>query len=265
MRAYLVLRCRQAVRYKGYHQIPVHPADVKKMVIIMPFGLFEFIRMPFGLKNTSMTFQRFMGRVLAGLPFILVYLDNILVASADRQSHTAHLRLVLERLQENGLVLNSSKCQFYHSEVEFLGLRVTAGGVAPLPAQIATIQDFPQPATVKELQGFLGAVNFYRRFIPAAANILLQLTAFLKGGKKGADPGLVPSDDNSFFQHQSCSTHFCLPGLSPGQSRAVFGPRRLGDTRWCCSTTEGDTHHRMAALRLLLGEVGASPAVRQCI
>ena len=82
--------------------------------------------MPFGLKNTSMTFQRFMGRVLAGLPFILVYLDNILVASADRQSHTAHLRLVLERLQENGLVLNSSKCQFYRSEVEFLGLRLYA-------------------------------------------------------------------------------------------------------------------------------------------
>ena len=102
-----------------------------------------------------------MDRVLAGLPFILVYLDDILVASADRQSHTAHLRLVLEGLKDNGLVLNSSKCQFYCSEVAFLGLRITAGSVAPLPAQIAVIQDFPQPTTVKELQGFLGAVNFY--------------------------------------------------------------------------------------------------------
>ena len=71
--------------------------------------------------------------------------------------------------------------------MEFLGLRGTGGGVAPLPAQIATIKDFPQPATMKKLQGFLGAVNFYRCFIPAAANILLPLTAVLKGSKKGAE------------------------------------------------------------------------------
>ena len=64
------------------------------MSIITPFGLFEFLWMPFGLKNASMMFQRFMDRVLAGLPFILVYLDDIWVASTDRQSHTAHLWLV---------------------------------------------------------------------------------------------------------------------------------------------------------------------------
>ena len=81
---------------KGYHQIPVQPAHVKKTAIINPFGLFKFVRLPFGLKNAGMTFQRFMDRVLAGLPFVLVYLDDILVESPDRKTHLEHLRAVLQ-------------------------------------------------------------------------------------------------------------------------------------------------------------------------
>ena len=160
---------------------------MKKTTIITPFGLFEFLQMPFGLKNASMSFQRFMDRILGGLPFVLIYLDNILVASPDRATHKVHLRAVLQILRENGLVLNRSKCEFFRSEVEFLGLRVTAGGVAPLPDQVSEVADFPQPTTIKELQAFLGATNFYCLFIPAAAKILLPLTAVLKGGKKGAE------------------------------------------------------------------------------
>ena len=94
---------------------------------------------------------------------------------------------MLDLLQKNGLVLNKGKCQFFRSEVEFLGLKVTTGGVAPLSDQISVVADFPQPATIKELQALLGAVNFYHWFIPAATKILLPLTAVLKGGRKGAE------------------------------------------------------------------------------
>ena len=109
------------------------------------------------------------------------------MASPDRKTHLEHLRIVLQRLRENGLVLNRSKCQFFRSTVDFLGLQVTAGGVSPVPEQLAAVKDFPQPNNIKELQGFLGAVNFYRRFIPSAAKILLPLTGELKGGRKGPE------------------------------------------------------------------------------
>ena len=71
------------------------------------------------------------GQGVSGLPFILVYLDDILVASPDRLTHADHLHCVLQRFQEHGLFLNRAKCEFFRSEVEFLGLKVTAGGVLP--------------------------------------------------------------------------------------------------------------------------------------
>jgi Reverse transcriptase (RNA-dependent DNA polymerase) len=94
---------------KGYFLVPVAAADVKKTAVIMPFGLFEFVRMPFGLKNAGMTFQRLMDRILFDIPYVFVYLDDMLIASRTREKHLLHLQEVLGRLQDNGLVLNVAK------------------------------------------------------------------------------------------------------------------------------------------------------------
>ena len=84
------------------------PADVKKTAIITPFGLFEYLRMPFGMKNSAQAFQRLMDQVFRDLPFVFIYLDDILVASRDEDEHKRHLREVLIKLRDNGMAINVS-------------------------------------------------------------------------------------------------------------------------------------------------------------
>jgi hypothetical protein len=145
---------------KGYLQVPVAASDIAKTAIITPFGLFEFTRMPFGLRNAGMTFQRLMDSILGSLPFAFVYLDDILVASTDEVAHWWHLEAVFSALQQNGLVINPDKCLLACKSVDFLRHRLSASGIGPLPSREQAIADFPRPATVKQLLAFLGLFNF---------------------------------------------------------------------------------------------------------
>lgn len=169
---------------KAYHQIRIANEDREKTAIITPFGLFEFNVMTFGLRNAAQTFQRYMNQVFHDLDFVVVYIDDICIASENAEQHQTHLRMVLQRLHELDVKINFAKCQIALPEVTFLGHRVNRDGITPTPEKVQAITEFKQPALACELRTFLSVLNYYRRFLPNAATKQGQLQALLTGNKK---------------------------------------------------------------------------------
>ena len=175
----------------AYHRIRIRKGDEWKTAFRTRYGHFEYMVMPFGLANAPATFQAYVNKALAGIVdiFCVVYLDDILIFSKTHAEHVEHVKTVLQRLRKHDLYANLKKCEFFTTEVEYLGFIVSTEGIKMDPRRVETIKNWPKLTSYKDIQVFLGFANFYRRFIRRYSQITLPLTDQLKGMQAGVKKG----------------------------------------------------------------------------
>jgi transposase InsO family protein len=181
---------------KAYWNVAMAPEDSAKTAFTAGRGHFQFVRMPFGLKNAPATFQRAIDTILRGLPNTVAYLDDILVFSADAASHQRHLRALFERLQQAGLKINKAKSSFGRSQVKFLGHDVSAAGVALSPENLTAVAQMRAPTTKKELERFLGLANYFSKFVHNLADVAAPL--FQLKRRHARNFAWLPAHETSF-------------------------------------------------------------------
>jgi hypothetical protein len=177
----------------GYHQIRIVEGDTWKTVFKTKQGLFEWMVMPFGLCNAPATFMRVMNDVLR--PFlddcVIVYLDDILIFRKSHEEHVKHVKQVLDVLKKEKLFLKMSKCEFGKTSLIYLGHIVGGGKLKIDPSKVKVILEWPKPSNVIEVRIFLGATQYWRKFIANFSSIAAPLHAvtsvkqvFQWGGKQ---------------------------------------------------------------------------------
>ena len=140
-------------------------------------GVYEFLWMPFGLCNAPATFQRLMQNCLGelNLTYALIYLDDVIVFSKDEGQHLDRLQAISERFQEHGLKLKPSKCDFFKTEINYLGHHISTDGMKPGLENLSGIAEMAPPTTTMGVRRFLGAPGFYQQFIKGYAKIAQPL------------------------------------------------------------------------------------------
>jgi hypothetical protein len=170
----------------GFYNVRVAAEDVHKTAFRSRYGHFEFLVCPFGLCNSPATFVRMMNRVFGDLydQYVISYVDDILIYSKTEEEHCRQLEEFLKRMEREDLYAKLVKCRFGQPEVTFCGHLVSKKGIQISPEKIKTVQDFPEPTNVPELQAFLGLTGWLRDFVENYASKALPLTNLLRKKNK---------------------------------------------------------------------------------
>jgi hypothetical protein len=170
----------------GYHQIRIEPGDVPKTAFRTRYGHYEFLVLPFGLTNAPGTFMHLMHQAFRQYldDFVLVFLDDILIFSKTLEQHEQHVKQVLDVLRKQKLYAKESKCDFFKTEVEFLGHIVGRDGVRMMEDKVKAVAEWPEPKNVRDIRAFLGTTGYYRKFIKDFSRIASPLSDLTKESVK---------------------------------------------------------------------------------
>ncbi|XP_037574536.1 uncharacterized protein LOC119456791 [Dermacentor silvarum] len=168
----------------AYQQLVLQDASRKYVTISTTLGLFQYARLPFGMASAPAIFQWEMDNLFRGMRHVAVYLNDILVTGTDDGDHLQNLHNVLARLQDAGLKLKLEKCVFMAPSLEYLGRVISQAGLSPAPRKVDAVLKAPNPHNKKELQSYLGLINFYRSFLPNLSAHLQPLHLLLRDGQQ---------------------------------------------------------------------------------
>ena len=163
----------------AYLQVELEEESKEYVTINTSKGLFRYNRLPFGVSSAPAIFQRIMDQLLSNIPFVCASMDDILISGSDDDQHLDNLNKVLKRLAKAGVRLNRDKCVFMSTEVIYLGYKIDAEGLRPVPIKVDAIAMAPTPSNVRELRSYLGCLNYYAKFLPNLSSELEPLHRLL--------------------------------------------------------------------------------------
>ena len=167
----------------GFHHVKIHPDSTKYFAFVTDEGVYEFVRMPFGYCNAPEAFVRYMSKVLKPLidaGEVIVFFDDILVATDSLEKHLIVLEKLFTVLAENHVELNLEKCTFLKTKIKYLGYEVSENSIQPSDEHIRSIQSIPPPENQSQLHRFMGLVGYFRKFIKGFSQIADPLYYLLK-------------------------------------------------------------------------------------
>jgi hypothetical protein len=169
----------------GYHPLKIRESDIPKTAFHTQCGLYEYTMMSFGLTNARAYFMYLMNKIFMEYldKFVVVFIGDILIFSKMEEEHEKHLRRVLEKLRSNQLCTKFSKCEFWLTEVAFLGHVISTGGISVDPSKVKDVLNWMPPTNASEICSFLGLAGYYRWFIKDFSKIAKPMTRLLEKNK----------------------------------------------------------------------------------